>query len=60
MTPPDGLILGIDLGGTKIRSMSFDAAMNVIAEDYRETEAERGPEGVIARMIDSALAAAKA
>jgi glucokinase len=55
----EGLILGIDLGGTKIRSMSFDSKMQTIGEDYRETEAEGGPEAVIQRMADSALAAAK-
>src|SRR5262245_48523381 len=59
MTQADGVIIGIDLGGTKIRSMSFDDGMKVIGEDYRETEAERGPEGVIDRMIDSAKAAAQ-
>ncbi len=58
-TNPDGLILGIDLGGTKIRSMSFDHAMNVVGEDYRETDAHEGPEAVIRRMADSAWAAAK-
>jgi glucokinase len=59
MNPADGLTIGIDLGGTKIRSMSFDDRMNVIGEDYRETEAELGPDSVMARMIDSVLAAAK-
>jgi glucokinase len=59
MTTDDGLILGIDLGGTKIRSMSFDRDMKVIGEDYRETEAEGGPDAVIARMADSARTAAK-
>ena len=59
MATSDGLILGIDLGGTKIRSLSFDSDMQLVGEDYRETEAEHGPEAVIARMADSALAAAK-
>lgn len=58
-TNSDGLILGIDLGGTKIRSISFDREMNLIGEDYRETEAEHGPEAVMARMADSARDAAK-
>lgn len=54
----DGLILGIDLGGTKIRSLSFDSGMRNVGDDYRETEAEGGPEAVIERMADSARAAA--
>lgn len=54
----DGLILGIDLGGTKIRSMSFDGEMRNIGEDYRETEADGGPGAVIERMANSARAAA--
>lgn len=54
----DALILGIDLGGTKIRSMSFDAKLNVIGEDYRETQADEGLDAVIRRMADSARAAA--
>ena len=59
MTVPDGVFLGIDLGGTKIRSMSFNRDMQVVAEDYRETEAFLGRDAVIARMADSARAAAK-
>lgn len=53
------VILGIDLGGTKIRSMAFNPDMSNAGDDYRETEADRGPAGVVQRIVDSALAAAK-
>ncbi len=51
-------IAGIDLGGTKILSLCLDASFKVVGQDLRETDAERGPDAVIASMVASALAAA--
>jgi glucokinase len=57
MSPTDGsYVVGIDLGGTKILSVCLDASFNVVDRDYRETQAEEGPEAVIARMAASARA----
>src|SRR5688572_12152227 len=50
---------GIDLGGTKILSLYLDSQMQELGRDYRETEAEKGPEAVIERMVASMLAAAQ-
>jgi glucokinase len=57
-TTDAGYVAGIDLGGTKILSVCLDASLNVAGRDYRETEAEAGPDAVIRRMVESALAAA--
>jgi glucokinase len=51
-------VVGLDLGGTKILSVCVDRDLNIAGQDIRETEAESGPDAVIARMADSALAAA--
>jgi glucokinase len=51
-------VIGLDLGGTKILSLCLDRDMNVVGRDRRETEAEEGPEKVIARMAESVRAAA--
>ncbi len=51
-------VVGIDLGGTKILSVCLDAELNIVGKDYRETQAEGGPDAVIARMVESAHAAA--
>jgi glucokinase len=48
------LVVGIDLGGTKISTALVDNAGRVIAYDYRETHASEGPEAVIGRMLDAA------
>jgi glucokinase len=53
-----GFIVGIDLGGTKILSVCLDASREVVGRDYRETQAPDGPDAVIARMVESAKAAA--
>jgi glucokinase len=50
---------GIDLGGTKILSLCLDDEMREVGRDYRETEAEHGPEAVIERMVASMLSAAE-
>jgi glucokinase len=51
-------VIGLDLGGTKILSLCVDRDLNVVGEDLRETEADDGPDAVIARMVESAQAAA--
>lgn len=51
-------VIGLDLGGTKILSLCLDRELNVVGRDWRETDAEHGPEAVIERMAASALAAA--
>ncbi len=50
---------GVDLGGTKILSIVVDGDMRVLKSDQRPTEAERGPEAVIGRMVASMRAAAR-
>lgn len=44
--------LGMDLGGSNINSVAFDAAGEVLAEDKIDTEARSGYEHVIARIAD--------
>ena len=51
-------VVGLDLGGTKILSLCLDRDLKVAGRDWRETEADGGPEAVIRRMVESALAAA--
>ncbi|MFN2269813.1 MAG: ROK family protein [Anaerolineae bacterium] len=48
------LVIGIDLGGTKINTALANGAGRIIARDYRETLAPEGPDTVIARMLDAA------
>ncbi|MFQ6100862.1 MAG: ROK family protein [Anaerolineae bacterium] len=47
-------VIGIDLGGTKIRTALVDSAGKIIAHDRRETLAKEGLEAVIGRMLESA------
>jgi glucokinase len=51
-------VIGLDLGGTKILSICVDRDMNVVGQDQRDTEADKGPEAVFERMMESARAAA--
>lgn len=54
--------IGIDLGGTKILAAVVDAQGNVLAAAKKATQAEKGPEVVIARIqkaMDEALDEAK-
>lgn len=53
----NGFVVGLDLGGTKILSVCLDASLTVVGRDYRETQAEDGPDAVMARMVESAHAA---
>jgi glucokinase len=50
----DSMILGVDLGGTKILTAVIDAAGNMRARDHNITPAEKGPEAVIKAIQDSA------
>ncbi len=47
------LIIGVDIGGTKINSVLADAEGNIKARDLRETRARLGPDAVIERIIES-------
>jgi glucokinase len=51
--PADALVIGIDLGGTKITTGLVECSGRLLARDYRETLAVHGPEAVIARMLDA-------
>ena len=51
------LYLGIDLGGTKIHTAVVSRDGDILADDYRETVAERGASGVLDRIVASAQAA---
>jgi glucokinase len=51
---PEQLIIGIDLGGTKISTALADSAGKIIAHDYRQTHAAEGLDAVIERMLDAA------
>ncbi len=48
------LIIGIDLGGTKISTALADSAGNITAHDYQETHAAEGMESVMGRVLDAA------
>ncbi len=50
----------IDLGGTKLRAVVADLEGNISGEIIRPSEADEGPEAVIARMIETLKAAASA
>lgn len=53
MSRPEQLIVGVDLGGTKISAILADASGNIVARDLRDTLAQQGPEEVIRRIIES-------
>jgi glucokinase len=53
----DGFVGAIDLGGTKIFSICADSELNVVGEDFRQTDAERGQDAVIETMVASLRAA---
>jgi glucokinase len=45
-------IIGVDLGGTRIRAACLDYDLNVLTRQETLTQAADGPDAVIARMID--------
>src|SRR5215213_7090584 len=54
------LVAGVDLGGTKILTLIFDASNQVVARDQRPTDDEDGgPEAVMQRMAASVKDAAQ-
>ena len=56
----DRLVAGVDLGGTKILTLIFDANHRVVGRDQRPTDDEDGgPEAVMQRMAASVVAAAQ-
>ena len=50
-------VIGIDLGGTKIRSVVTRTDGEILGEDVRPTDADDGKDAVIGRLIASAQAA---
>jgi glucokinase len=48
------LVIGIDLGGTKIGTALVNSKGEIITRDHRKTLAAEGPDGVIARMLAAA------
>jgi glucokinase len=50
------LVIGIDLGGTKIAAALVDGAGEIVAQDYRDTRAREGRDKVVARVLHSARA----
>jgi glucokinase len=56
----DAPVVGIDLGGTKIRSIVTPVDGTILGEDIRPTDAERGPGAVVDRLVASARAAVAA
>jgi len=50
---PEKMIVGVDLGGSKIKVILSDSGGNIVKGDLRDTLAPEGPEAVIKRIIDS-------
>jgi glucokinase len=48
------LLIGIDLGGTKINTALVNNAGKILTHDYRKTQASEGPDAVIGRMLNAA------
>ena len=48
------LFIGIDLGGTKIGTALVDAEGQILARDFRKTQATGGVQAVVDRMVDAA------
>lgn len=53
-------VVGVDLGGTKIRSVVTIADGTILGEDIRPTDAELGQQVVVDRLVESARAAVAA
>jgi predicted NBD/HSP70 family sugar kinase len=47
------MIIGVDIGGTKINSILADSDGNIKSKDLRDTRAKLGPDAVIERIIES-------
>jgi len=46
------LTLGIDLGGTKVETSLVDSSGNIVSSHRSPTQAEKGPDGVIADIVE--------
>ncbi|MDY6918212.1 MAG: ROK family protein [Chloroflexota bacterium] len=53
MSKKKQMIVGVDLGGSKINAVLADAEGNIEARNLRETLAEEGPDAVIGRIVES-------
>jgi glucokinase len=51
------IVIGVDLGGSKILSAVVDAHGKILASDYRPTQAEEGINAVVNNILKSARAA---
>ncbi len=49
----DKLIVGVDLGGTKIDAVLSDSCGNIKKRELKETRASEGPNAVIKRIVDA-------
>jgi len=49
----DKLIVGVDLGGTKIDAVLADDCGNIRKREFKETRASEGPNAVIKRIVDA-------
>jgi glucokinase len=47
------LIVGVDLGGTKIEAVLSDSCGNIRKRELKETRADEGPNAVIKRIVDA-------
>jgi len=47
------MIVGVDLGGSKINSILSDSSGNIKKQDLRDSRAHEGPDAVIKRIIES-------
>jgi glucokinase len=56
-TSAHGIVLGVDLGGTKILAGVFDSSMRLVGSAKNRTQREIGPEGVTERIVETAKAA---
>ena len=59
-TGDDAPVVGIDLGGTKIRSVVTRGDGSIFGEDVRPTDADDGLKAVVDRLVESARAAVAA
>jgi len=48
----ESLTIGVDLGGTKVETSLVDTTGHILASHRRPTQPEKGPDGVIADIIE--------
>ena len=46
------VVVGVDLGGTKILAAVFDEQFRVLSREKKSTRPESGPTGVVSRIAD--------